>query len=86
MRVVYAMDTAQIPTEDCGLVLVRKGEHWPADDPAVKAAPGLFSTDARYGLSYSVEPEGYGDPQQPGPRPVEVATAIPGDRRNVRRG
>jgi len=48
MRVVYAVDTAQIPTEHCGLVLVRKGEHWPADDEVVKTAPSLFSSDPRH--------------------------------------
>ena len=80
MDVVYAKDTAQIPTEDCGLVLVHKGEHWPASDPVVKAAPTLFSTDPRYGMRYSAEPAGYTDP------PVEQATAAPGERRTVRRG
>jgi hypothetical protein len=80
MDVVYAVETAQIPTEECGVVLVHKGEHWPADDPAVKASPSLFSADPRYGLRYSAEPPGYNDP------PVEQATAAPGERRNVRRG
>jgi hypothetical protein len=80
MDVVYAVDTAQIPTVECGVVLVRKGEHWPAGDPVVKAAPGLFSTDPRYGMRYSTEPAGYDDPA------VEQATAGPGEKRNVRRG
>ena len=80
MEVVYAVDTAQIPTEECGLVLVQKGEHWPASDPVVRAAPTLFSTDPRYGMRYSAEPAGYSDP------PVEQTTAAPGEKRNVRRG
>jgi len=80
MDVVYAVATAQIPTEECGLVFVQKGEHWPANDPAVKASPSTFSTDPRYGLRYSAEPSGYNDPA------VEQATAAPGERRNVRRG
>jgi len=80
MDVVFAVDTAQVPTEHSGLVLVRKGEHWPADDPVVRMMPSLFSADPRYGLHYSAEPAGYGDP------PVEQATAAPGERRNVRRG
>lgn len=80
MDVVYAVETAQIPTEECGVVLVKKGEHWPADDPAVKASPSLFSADPRYGLRYSAEPPGYNDP------PVEQATAAPGEKRSVRRG
>lgn len=80
MDVVYAVETAQIPTQECGVVFVQKGEHWAADDPVVKAAPTCFSTDARYGMRYSVEPAGYSDP------PVEQATAAPGERRSVRRG
>jgi len=77
MDVVYAKDTAQIPTVECGLVLVRAGEHWPASDPVVKAAPTLFSPDPRFGLRYSAVPE---------PEPLEQATAAPGERRTVRRG
>jgi hypothetical protein len=80
MDVVYAVETAQIPTQTCGVVLVHKGEHWPASDPVVKAAPTLFSRDSRYGLRYSAEPPGYNDP------PVETATAAPGERRDIRRG
>lgn len=79
MDVVYAVDTAQVPTVECGLVLVRKGEHWAANDPVVRAQPSLFTTDARYGMRYSAEPAGYNDP------PVEQATAAPGEKRNVRR-
>ena len=29
--------SGQVPTEDCGLVTVRKGQHWPAKDPVVQA-------------------------------------------------
>ena len=79
MDVVYAVDTAQVPTETCGLVLVRKGEHWSADDAVVAAMPSLFSADPRYGLRYSSTPPA----DEP---PVEQATAGPGERRNVRRG
>lgn len=79
MDVVYAVDSAQIPTTDVGLVFVEKGSHWPADDPVVKAAPSLFSTDPRYGMRYSVEPAGFADP------PVEQATAAPGEKRSTRR-
>ena len=79
MKVVYAVDTApvQLPTGVSGVV--QKGSHWPAADPVVLANPKLFSTDARYGLNYSEEPEGYD-------APVEQATAGPGEKRTVRRG
>jgi hypothetical protein len=78
--VVYAVSDGQVPMADGSLATVRKGGHWPALDPVVKAHPTLFSTDARYGMSYSVEPEGYDAPQ------VEQATAAPGERRSTRRG
>jgi hypothetical protein len=79
MEVVYAVETAMVPT-GAGMTRVGKGEHWPADDPVVRAMPSLFSTDPRWGLKYSSEPAGWDDP------PVEQATAAPGERRNVRRG
>lgn len=80
MNVVYAVSDAQAPMADGSLATVRKGQHWPASDPVVAAHPSLFTTDARYGMCYSVEPAGYNDP------PVEQATAAPGERRNTRRG
>ena len=80
MDVVYAVSDGQVPMADGSLASVRKGGHWPASDPVVKAHPTLFSADARYGMNYSVEPTGYNDP------PVEQATSVPGERRNVRRG
>jgi hypothetical protein len=79
MDVVYAKDTAQVPTVDCGLVLVAKGSHWPVDDPVVRAMPSLFTKDARYGMHYSVEPDGYNDEYQD--TPVETATRAPGEKR-----
>lgn len=75
MNVVYAVDTAVVPLPDGGMVTVKQGEHWPASDPVVKAQPGLFSDDPRYGLRYTAEPAG----------PVETATAAPGEQRQVRR-
>lgn len=74
MEVVYATATQHV-----GSGLVRKGTHWPADDPIVKAHPDLFSTDPRYGLSYSEQPEGWD-------APVEQATKAPGEKRQTRRG
>jgi len=79
MDVVYATSTQHV-----GAGLVRKGTHWPADDPIVKAHPDLFTTDPRYGMCYSVEPEGWGDPA--GEAPVERATKAPGEKRQTRRG
>jgi hypothetical protein len=80
MRVVYATGSAGFATSDGAFHTVRYGQHWPEDDPVVKAAPpGLFSPDPRYGLASSVPPAD--DP------PVEQATAAPGERRAaVRRG
>jgi hypothetical protein len=80
MDVVYATYTAQVATPDGGRHTVQGGQHWPADDPVVAAAPrGLFSPDARYGVSFSVPPAELAEP------PVEQATAAPGEKRNVRR-
>jgi hypothetical protein len=59
-------------------VTIRKGEHWPTTDPVVVARPDLFSSDARYGMSYSVPPP------EDAEGTVEQATAGPGERRNVR--
>jgi hypothetical protein len=79
MKIVYATATApvQLPSGISGTV--QKGSHWPADDPVVREHPELFSDDARFGLNYSEEPDGYD-------APVETATAAPGERRQVRRG
>jgi hypothetical protein len=76
---VYA--TADFPavTPQGARVMVRKGTHWPIDDPVVRANAACFSPDPRWGLAYSREPEGWDDP------PVEQATAAPGERRQVRR-
>ena len=74
MHVVYAVGTAQ-----AGGHTIRRGEHWPADDPVVVENPSLFSDDPRYGLSFSSTPAEMSEP------PVEQATAAPGERRNTRR-
>jgi hypothetical protein len=79
MEVVYAKDNAAVPMVDGGTVFVSKGSHWPADDPAVKMMPSLFTRDARYGMQYSVEPAGYNDEYQD--TPVETATRAPGEKR-----
>ena len=50
MNVVYATYSTQVTTPDGGRWNVQGGQHWPADDPVVQAAPaGLFSADWRTG-------------------------------------
>lgn len=85
IRVVYAMSRALITTPGGRNVLVPKGSHWPANDPLVLSRPAMFSDDPRWGMQYTVEPEGYGEPVGPS---VETATAAPGEKRTVagRRG
>lgn len=80
MNVVYATSTQFVTSKNGTRVKVPKGSHWPSDDPIVQAAPaGLFSTDPRWGLLYTVEPDGYD-------APIETASAGPGERRTARRG
>ena len=81
IEVVYAMATERVGMRDGHTVQVHKGSHWPASDPVVLARPGLFTTDARYGLMYTAPPPGY-DGQL---NEVEEATANPGEKRSVRR-
>lgn len=81
MQVVFATGTGVVLTPDGGRWAVVHGQHWPADDPVVLAQPGLFSPDARYGVSFSVQPADLSE------APVEAVTAEPGERRaRVRRG
>lgn len=82
MDVVYATYSAQVETPDGGRHRVQGGQHWPASDPVVEAAPdGLFSPDSRYGVSFSTPPAELAEP------PTEQATAAPGEKRGaVRRG
>jgi hypothetical protein len=78
MDVVYATATTHVTTDNGARIVVHKGQHWPANDPVVRAQPSLFSDDPRYGMAYSVEPAGYDAP----PGEVEQATAAPGERRS----
>ncbi len=78
INVVYATATKRVQLSSGVWSVVPKGSHWPADDPVVTAHPDLFSPDPRWGMSYSVEPDGYD-------APVEQATAAPGERRQTRR-
>lgn len=86
MKIVYASSTARVTVHGVG-VLVQKGQHWPESDPVVRQHPDLFSADARYGLVYTAEPAGYGEPvmAEDDTPPVERATANPGERREARR-
>ncbi len=80
MDIAYARATVTVMTPDGGRHTVIGGQHWPADDPVVKAAPaGTFSADPRYGLSYSSAPPEMAE------APVEQATAAPGEKRSTRR-
>lgn len=80
MNVVYAKWSGQVTTPDGGRWNVQGGQHWPENDPVVKASPGMFSSDPRFGVTYSAIPEELGE------APVEQATAGPGEKRTVRRG
>lgn len=82
--VVYARGSEWVLPPSGIQVQVLKGSHWPADDPVVRLRPDLFTSDSRYGLSYSQPPQGYGADLEPLPQ-VEEATANPGERRSVRR-
>jgi len=85
IETVYAKDSFTTVHPDGGRpILVKKGQHWAAEDPIVKRHPEAFSADPRWGLEYTREPEGYADPPYED-RPVEQTTAAPGEKRNVRR-
>jgi hypothetical protein len=80
MDVVFAKDTGSLPAPNGAPVFVQRGSHWPVDDEIVRANPGWFTDDPRYGLSWSGEP-----PAEMAEPPVEAATAAPGEKRNTRR-
>lgn len=74
---VFATETRLLSHPRTGqTVPINLGEHWPADDPVVRAYPQFFTDDARYGLSSSRPLGGDGYPV------VESATAAPGERRS----
>lgn len=83
MDIVYAQGTDKVLLRSGQVAQVRKGQHWPATDPVVKARPDLFTDDPRYGLVYTQAPPGHDD--QLNEAPVESASAAPGERRNTRR-
>jgi len=79
IKAMFATQQFQTVLGNGQVAVISKGSHWPADDPVVRANLDKFSEDPRYGMLYSVEPDGYD-------APVETATAAPGERRSVRRG
>jgi len=79
MKVVYANTTTHVASSRGHTVLLVIGTHWPDNDPLVKAHPELFSDDARFGLNFS-------SPPVEDAAPIEQATAVPGEKRNVKRG
>ena len=75
MDIVYATGSFVV-----GGTRVEAGTYWPADDPIVKAQPQGFSSEPS-------DAPGFRCTRVPAEmRPVEQATAAPGERRNVRRG
>ena len=79
---MYATTTAIVHVDGAQRRIIG-GSHWPANDPVVAQHPTLFSQSPLYGMQWSVEPDGWNDP--PVERPVEQATAAPGEKRNTRR-
>jgi len=84
MDIVYAQGSDQVVLKNGSTAHVRKGQHWPASDQVVKMRPDLFTTDPRFGLLYTEAPPGYdGELNEAS---VEDASAVPGEKRNARRG
>jgi hypothetical protein len=82
MQVVYVKtDSAVVTLPDGTPWTLAKGQHYPADDPVVRAHPHHFSADSRYGITWTGPP-----PAELAEPPVEEATSRPGERRSVRRG
>jgi hypothetical protein len=77
MKIKYATATCVVPFQGLRVTLTA-GEAWDGDDPLVRSHPALF-TDAPAvvrGTGASGVTE----------RPVEQATAAPGEKRGTRRG
>lgn len=82
MDVVFAQGDGQVPLLSGQVAQVRKGQHWPSTDQVVKLRPDLFTSDPRFGLLYTEAPPGF-DAEL---NEVEEATAVPGEKRSVKRG
>ena len=56
MDIKFACETSVVSHPRTGDgVVIRRGEHWPAHDPVVRAYPEFFTDDARFGLTASVQ-------------------------------
>ncbi len=80
--IVYAKGPVRVAMPSGEVRHYPPGSHWPANDPYVRANPDAFSDDPRYWLAFTVEPTGDLDLRA---GEVETATAVPGERRSVRR-
>lgn len=69
MQIRFCISTTFITLNGVDVQLI-EGRAYPADDPAVKAYPKLFTDTPRVFTSYGVE--------------VEQATAAPGEKRGLR--
>lgn len=78
MKLKFATATTTVTTPGGVHVLIRWGEHWPANDPVVVAFPQHFTDDPTPGLRIS-QPLKTDDE-----KPVEQATAAPGEKRTRR--
>jgi len=74
-RIAYATTTAVL-AHGGQRVSVRAGDPWDADDPLVSAYPDMF-TEALPAVRCTTDPSGM--------RPVETATAAPGEQRQAAR-
>lgn len=59
--VVFACGNESVVLPSGQAVRVVPGQHWPADDPLVRARPELFTSDSRFGMLYT-EPRDEYDP------------------------
>jgi hypothetical protein len=74
MGIVYATSTTSIVNAGGVAFTLHKGEVWDADDPLVKQRPEFFTDEPVIARVSAGE----------GWRPVEQATAAPGERRKTR--
>lgn len=77
MKIKYATTTCVVPFQGLRVTLTA-GEAWDAEDPLVRSHPTLFSDQPT--AVRGTGPSGVTE------RPVEQATAAPGEKRATRRG
>lgn len=77
VQVVYATSNTSVTTEGAVHVMIRAGEHWPANDPVVLAHPSLFTDDPKIGLRISVPlVEETAEPTTPADAPLADADTL----------